>query len=206
VPVIFTSRYRARPGEEAAFLAVAQQCVESPAEWPTGASEARLFQSLDDPGDLLFLSEWERREAFDSNLAGSAAIAALWGLALGPPRRHCFELLRCVRHLGRRVATGACALVSAPPAEQAATRAFMLEALASFEAAPQLVTVYVAQDLDDPTHFLGFAGWQSEAALQAFLQDLLPPWMAALWRQGVRVDLFAGLVRANGEALASTVS
>src|SRR5437660_406530 len=73
VPVIISSRYHARPGEEAALLANARQLVGSPSNWPTGAREARLFQSLHDPGDLLFLSEWERREAFDSALPSSPA-------------------------------------------------------------------------------------------------------------------------------------
>jgi heme-degrading monooxygenase HmoA len=165
MPAIVSSRYRVRPRHEAAFVALASQQMSTPAAWPDGSLQARLFQSLQDSGDFLFLSEWERQEEYGAAIPGHPTITALEGLTQSASPRGCFRLIRSIRHADCEVVAGACALMDAPAEAAGTIHAALLEQVAQLETAPGLSAIYLTHDVDTPTQYLGFAGWESDAAL-----------------------------------------
>jgi quinol monooxygenase YgiN len=158
---------------------------------------ARLLHSADAPDRLLYVGQWDSREAY---LAHAQVDGTLPHTALraGATTHQFFDQLALYEDMSRQAAMAACVTITAPPAMAAAVRAFVdRQGRQELVGRPGFVLRGVYQDQDVPERLFVMHGWESPAALETFVRTTAPTLNAQMAEWGASIDVFTGRIRAE---------
>jgi quinol monooxygenase YgiN len=199
--VTVVARRTAYAGQEAALLAAMEQRIAQATPQLGAMQTASLFQGMTTPTEVLYIGDWESREAHQARVQENRVDELLAPLCSGACVR--YYLRRWVAYESPQTEVGAldCAIIESRPERHEMVQAFLLrEAAARFRAHPGFRYRRIYQDLDNPHRLVIIHGWQSPAAMQDFLRELMPSLDAALQPMGVTTATFVGVIRAELKA------
>lgn len=199
--VTIVLRLWAQDGQRDEILAMATREFEAPTSGSEGCRYARLFQTLGDPDQFLYVAEWDSREAFErgGRQLRTPALDALMLRFEGP--HYCRELYS-YENMARRPEIVACAIGEAPAAAADATRELAIQLGREASQAPGLVLYRVAEDVARAGRIVVLHGWDSLAALELARGDAGAPVQERLRALGVAVTVSVGRTRATFDRLA----
>jgi quinol monooxygenase YgiN len=205
--ITVVARRTAYPGQEAALLAAMEQRIVQATPRRDAMQSSRLFQGLTAPTDVLYIGEWESREAHWERVQENRVDELLAPLTNGPCVR--YFLRRWVAYETPWAQLGAvdCVIIDSPPARRDALHQFVLrKAATELRAQPGFCYRRIYQDLDEPNRLLIVHGWTSPAAMQTVLQQVHPSLVEELRSLGIMVETFIGVGNTEmlGQAASST--
>jgi quinol monooxygenase YgiN len=161
--VVIVVRLVARAGQGETIVTAATREFEAAAA-RVDCRSARLFQALGDPSHLLYVAEWDSREAFEAH-ARHVRTAALDALAVESEGPYYCRELYSYEDMARRAEVVACAIGEAPPESAAAMRALASDLGRTASQVPGLIFYRLAEDVERPGRLVILHGWDSEASL-----------------------------------------
>jgi quinol monooxygenase YgiN len=198
VSVTIVVRRRARSGQEAALFGRGIDLLQGAGTPIPPPSEARLFQGLDNPAEMLLVAVWESREAYLARLQTARVDEYFADLCAGPPERAFFQPVLTFDTKGRRASAVDCAVIHAPAENSENLRLFLVrDASRAMAVQPGLVQRRLYKALDDPCCFFVIHGWDSPAAFEQFRGTGGAHIVPELRQLGARVERFIGVTRAE---------
>ena len=191
--VTVVTRRRARRGEGPHLVALGAQLLERRVTRAEPLSVARVFQSVSNADDVLFVSVWDDRAAYWAALQADHSQEQLDALCTGEPERYFFHRMSLDEDPTASVAVVDCAILTSAPAKAETLLSTVLGMLRPMrEVAPGFVLRYLGQDEDEPRRLLLLRGWDSLEALEDFRIDLAIRFEAEWCKQGATVEHFVG--------------
>ena len=183
-------------GRRDEIVAAATREFEAPTASTEGCRYARLFQTLDDPDQFLYVAEWDSREVFE-RVGRQLRTSTLDALLLRIEGPHYCRELYSYENMARRPEIVACAIGEAPAATADATRDFAIELGRTSGGSAGLVLYRVAENIAQPGHLVVLHGWDSLAALERARGDGGADVQARVRELGVKVTVSVGRTRAT---------
>jgi quinol monooxygenase YgiN len=157
-----------------------------------GRRSTRVFQRLDDPTQLLALSEWASKDAFEQfrqwpTFADTIAVSG------PPPRIELLEPLRRFERIEQRVGVVACSMITASAEDTAVVQEYLLEdAHREVKSADGLIRRELFRSRTHVGQLLLVHSWRSLADLERFRARYSA--QAELARLGATVERFTGML------------
>jgi quinol monooxygenase YgiN len=186
---------RAWPDRLDELLATIRQTLAGGSSLHPGRRSTRLFQSLDEPEQLIALSEWTSEDAFEQFRHWPVFVDTI--ATTGPPPRiePLSPLLRFER-MDRRATVVACSRITAPPPAAGAVLDYLLgEARREVTNAYGLVRRELYRSRVETGDLLLVHGWRSFADLEQFRARYSA--QTELKRLGATAERFTGTVAAE---------
>lgn len=196
--VAVVGHWHSQPGQEAALLAAAAHLIQAPPTAVPGRRSVHLLQGVDEPAALLFVAEWDSREAYEARLESIDVDARVAALLAGPPQRYFFRPLLTLEIEGRPLQVATAALVETrPPVRQAVHRYLLKEASRAVRSRPGFAQRRLYVGWDNPDFLLLLTTWDSLAALESFVTDIGGDLTNTLRGLGATVQRFVGHLQAG---------
>ena len=158
---------RVRQGHAEAITGRAIEQLSLPAHRVVGRRHARLYQHLEDPTRLLYVAEWESREAFDAYRL-TAPMPGQPEQFVAMPVCRIYRRLALFEHVLTPVHIAYADTVEGPAETHAARRDLLLAYYrASVRDRRGLVLLMTNEHIDQPPELLVVSAWQSPPAASA---------------------------------------
>jgi quinol monooxygenase YgiN len=191
MPLFVVSRFRVDPARLTGVLALFRGEFERVLGRP-GRRQARIFQRLSGPTDLLGVAEWESAEGYEAYRRTDTHRAILDGLAAPVHTRYCGRLQLFERPL-QHAAVSACAIIAPGAARpSAAERVILTQVRSEVVASPGLIHHQVFRTLKSPPEFIVIHQWRQLADLEQFRGETGPRLERTLDGLGATVEWFTG--------------
>ena len=189
---------RAQPGQGDAVVDLTRRHLAAGGAWQAPRHRLRLFQAVDRPDVLLYVADWDSREAFVASVSEGQIDQQLGALCVGPPERYFFRPRLTFLTRGRVAAVVDCLLIQAPPEAIETIRLRVLrEAPREVLAHPGFVLREAYESDSNDGNFGVIHGWESAAAQEAYFGELKPSLDAPALKLGVTILSFTGVARAE---------
>jgi heme-degrading monooxygenase HmoA len=191
MPLFVVSRLQVDPSQLAKVLALIRGEYARDQRRP-GRRQARVFQRLGSPTDLLALVEWDDEASYEAYRRSSTHRALLDGLATPAHTRYCARL-SLFEYFLQPTAVSACAIITpgmAPPTviEEAVRQQGRVDVIPS----PGLVCHEVYRTLKRPSVYVVMHRWRDFADLDQFRRETSPRLERTLADLGATLERFTG--------------
>jgi len=191
------SELHVRPGQEEAIIEVVLNRLALPASTIVGRRFARLFQHLDDPTRLLYVAEWESREAHEA-VTRTMSLPGTPDQFVCPPTFRYFQPLTSFERMLVPIGIASAVIVDGPAETHVARRA---QGLAYHQIAVKqrrgLVLLALHEAVDSPPGLLMLVGWVSLAAFRQAYEAAGPKLVDQLIGDDAVAHRFLGTIRAE---------
>jgi quinol monooxygenase YgiN len=197
VSVTVVSELRVQPGQEEAAVDVVLSRLALPSSTIVGRRFARLFQHLDDPTRLLYVAEWESREAHEA-LTRAMPLPGIPDQFVCPPTFRYFRPLTSFERMLVPIGIASAVIVDGPADTHLARRAAGLayhQLVAHQRRGLVLLALY--ETTDPPPGLLMLVGWESLAAFRQAYEAAGPKLVDQLIGDDGVAHRFLGTVRAE---------
>ena len=191
--ITVVARRTGYPGQEAALLAAMEQRIAQATPGREAMQSSRLFQGLTAPTEVLYIGDWDSREAHWARVKENRVDELLAPLTSGACVRYFLRRWVAYESPGAQAGAVDCVIIDSPPARRDVLHEFVLrKAATELRAQPGFCYRRIYQDLDEPNRLLIVHGWASPAAMQAVLRDVEPSLAGELRSMGITVETFIG--------------
>jgi quinol monooxygenase YgiN len=194
--VAIVARLRVRPRRIAALVREFERLFASWQARRLGHQNAQLFQGITNPDHVIYVGEWETREAASAAVQSPAIGEALDPLLAFPARFDHYQLLQRTEFMARRTRAVSCAFVEGAETTADAVRDCLRTATKEIMAgSPGFVRQLLYENVDVLWRFFALQGWDSVRSLEA-AKSRLSDFTAPLGPLGAVVEAFEGVERA----------
>jgi quinol monooxygenase YgiN len=191
MPLFVVSRLPVDPARLSGVLALIRAEFERAQRRP-GRLQARVFQRVGSPGDLLGVVEWDRQESYDAFRRSPTYRAILDGLAAPAHTRFCARLHLFERPL-HHTEVSACAIIAPGVASPTVVEQIVLkQGRTEVIPSPGLICHEVYRTLKRPPEYIVVHRWQRLADLERFRQHTSPGLQRSLDELGATLERFTG--------------
>jgi quinol monooxygenase YgiN len=191
---------RVRPEHVDPIIQQALEQLSLPSSSVAGRRFARLYQHVDDPTRLLYVGEWDSREAFEAYCANARQPGRVDQFQQ-PPLCRVYRRLALFERMLTPVGLAYADIVDGPPESHAARRDLALAYhRTSLRSHTSLALLMIHEAVDDPAGLLIVSGWQSDAPLSQATPSPDDRLIGQLRDTGATVGQFVGrtLAEAHG--------
>jgi heme-degrading monooxygenase HmoA len=190
------TRRTARPGQEAALLAVIKAQMAQIDQQRQAEESGQVFQGFLDPRQVLYLATWPSRDAYLAHHAQGIIDARLEPLCAAPPRRYLLRRWVAYQNPQAHARILECVLIQHPPDQHEIMRTFLLrDSGPKIRTQPGFCYRRLYQDLDRRDYMLIVRGWDSPAAWERFRDEVEPTIDVAGRSIGATLEHFVGVVQ-----------
>jgi quinol monooxygenase YgiN len=183
---------RPNPGQAEAIVQRAIEQLSLPSSTVVGRRVARLYQHVDDPARLLYLAEWDSREAFEAYRQTAPMPGTPDQFQVLPVCRFYHRLALFERMLSP-VQVAYADVVDGPAQTHAVRRDLALAYhRANVRDRSSLALLMIHETADDPTGLLIISGWDATMPLQRSGTDPDLALIQQLAATGATVEQFVG--------------
>ena len=160
-------------GQEAALLAAMEQRIAQATPQRFALRTSELFHGLTAPTEVLYIGEWDSREAHWARVQENRVDELLAPFTNGPCVRYFLRRWVAYETPGTQVGAVDCVIIDSPPARRDVLQEFILrKAALELRTQPGFCYRRIYQDLDKPSRLLIVHGWASPAVMQTILRDV----------------------------------
>jgi heme-degrading monooxygenase HmoA len=191
MPLFVVSRLQVDPSQLAEVLALIRGEFARDLRRP-GRRQARVFQRLGSPTDLLGLVEWDGEESYDAYRRSSTHRALLNGLSAPAHTRSCARL-SLFEYFLQPTAVSACAIITPGLAPSTVIEEVIRQqGQADVIPSPGLVGHELYRTLEHPPIYVVMHRWRDFADLDRFRRDISPRLQRTLADLGATLERFTG--------------
>ena len=205
--ITVVARRSGYPGQEPGLLAAMEQRMAQATPQGEAMQTAGLFQGLTVPSEVVYIADWESREAHSARVKENRVDEILGPLSSGECVRYFLRRWVAYETPGARLGAVDCVIINSPPARREILHEFVLrKAARELRAQPGFCYRRIYKDLDEPNRLVIVHGWQYPAAMQTVIRELQPSLELELRQMGIMVESFIGLMHTEmmGQTASST--